>query len=271
MTPEFLELLQSHWEPVPSIAIGLIAMIVGYLFGTKFRITWKTALFILGIAVLWIGLMSPLDELGDEYLFSAHMTQHMILEFIGPVMLVAALPEEMVLSWMKIGVIKAAERILGNPYFALTVATIVMLVWHVPPIYDLTLENETIHIIEHLTFMASGAMLWWPVFKPIPEGRLKPLPATAYLIVAAFLASILGMIFTMAETPFYAAYANPDDHHNLLPLIREQWGLTHLEDQKLGGAIMWVVCTLNFFWALIAVMIEWLKDEGGEDVGTAKV
>jgi cytochrome c oxidase assembly factor CtaG len=114
-------------------------------------------------------------------------------------------------------------------------------------------------------------MLWWPVFKPTQEGRLKPLPAAVYLTVAGFLASILGMIFTMADAPFYAAYANPDDHHNLLPLIREQWGLTHLEDQKLGGAIMWVICTLNFFWALMAVMIAWLREEEGTDVRTAKV
>ncbi len=269
MTPELLQMLQSHWEPVPSIAIGLIAMVIAYLWGTKFKLTGKTFLFILGITVLWIGLMSPLDELGDEYLFSAHMLQHMILEFIGPAMLVAALPKEMVESWMKIPMIKLAERILGNPILALTVATAVMLVWHVPPIYDLTLENETIHIIEHLTFMVSGTMLWWPAFKPIPEGRLKPLPAAVYLTVAGFLASILGMVFTMADTPFYAAYANPHDHHNLLPLIREQWGLTHLEDQKLGGAIMWVLCTLNFFWALIAVMIAWLAEQEGPDARTA--
>jgi len=128
---------------------------------------------------------------------------------------------------MKISPIRAFERILGNPFLALTVATVVMLVWHVPPIYDITLENETVHIIEHITFMISGTMLWWSVFKPIPEGRLKPLTAVVYLAVAGFLASILGMIYTMSDVPFYAAYVNPDDHHNLLPLIREQWGLTH--------------------------------------------
>ena len=269
MTPELMQLLQSHWEPVPSIAIGLIALLVAYLWGTKFKFTWKTVTFIFGIANLWIGLMSPHDELGDEYLFSAHMMQHMILEFIGPAMLVAALPEEMVRSWIKIPAIRIAERIFGNPAVALTIATTVMLVWHVPPIYDITLENETVHIIEHITFMVSGTMLWWPVFKPIPEGRLKPLPAAVYLAVAGFLASILGMIYTMSDVPFYAAYANPHDHHNLLPLFREQWGLTQLEDQKLGGAIMWVICTLTFFWALMAVMIEWLKEGEGNDVRTA--
>jgi len=269
MNPELMHLLQSHWEPVPSIAIGLIALVVAYLWATKFKVTFKTVIFLSGIAILWIGLMSPLDELGDEYLFSAHMVQHMILEFIGPVMLIAALPEEMVQAWMKVPALKLAERILGNPYVALTVATVVMLVWHVPPIYDITLENETVHIIEHVTFMISGSMLWWPVFKPIPEGRLSPMAATIYLTVAGFLASILGMIYTMSDVAFYAAYANPDDHHNLLPLIREQWGLSQLEDQKLGGAIMWVICTLNFFWALMAVMIEWLREGEDKNVRTA--
>jgi putative membrane protein len=270
MSPELLHLLGSHWEPVPSIAVGLIAMTAGYLWATQFKFTWRTAVFIFGIALLWVGLMSPLDELGDEYLFSAHMMQHMILEFMGPVLLVAALPESMVRSWLKFRPIKWAEGILGNPVVALSTATIVMLVWHVPRIYDITLENETVHIIEHITFMISGTMLWWPVFKPIPEGRLKPLAATVYLSVAMFLASILGIVYTISEVPFYGAYANPDDHHNLLPLLREQWGLTHLEDQKLGGAIMWVVCTLNFFWAVMAVMVEWLREGEGSNVRTAQ-
>ncbi len=92
MTPELLHLLQSHWEPVPSIAIGLIAMLAAYLWGTKFKLTWKTFVFILGIAILWLGLMSPLDELGDEYLFSAHMVQHMVLATVVPVLVVFAAP-----------------------------------------------------------------------------------------------------------------------------------------------------------------------------------
>jgi cytochrome c oxidase assembly factor CtaG len=103
--------------------------------------------------------MSPLDELGDEYLFSAHMVQHMILEFIGPVMLIAALPEAMVRSWIKIPMIKLAERILGNPFVALTVATIVMLVWHIPPIYDITLENETVHRTHHIHGVRHDALV----------------------------------------------------------------------------------------------------------------
>jgi putative membrane protein len=269
VTPELAHLLQSHWEPIPSVAIGLLTITGAYFWAKKFKFDYKSYIFLLGILLLWLGLMSPLDELGDQYLFSAHMLQHMILEFIGPVLLVTSLSEEMVQSWLKVPAIRSAEHVLGNPVVTLTVATIVMLVWHVPPIYDITLQNETVHIIEHITYMVSGVMLWWPAFKPIPEGRLKPLPATLYLTVAAFLASILGMVYTISDVPFYSAYAHPYDQHHLLPLLRDEWGLNHLEDQKLGGAIMWVVCTLNFFWALMAVMIEWLAEREGDDVRSA--
>lgn len=271
MTPELAHLLQSHWEPEPPVAIGLVALLIIYLVGTKFKITGKTILFAGGLALLWFGLNSPLDELGDKYLFSAHMAQHMILEFVSPLMLVAALPKTMVEGWLKIPAIKGLEKFFGNPIVALTIATVVMLVWHVPPIYDVTLKNEPIHIAEHVTFIISGVMLWWPVFKPVPEGRLKPMAATCYLTVAAFVASILGMVYTISDVPFYGFYANPTDEYHLLPLFREQWGLTDLEDQKLGGAVMWVICTLNFFWALMAVMIEWLTEQEGTDVKTARV
>lgn len=266
MTPELASLLRSHWVPIPSVAIGLIAITGGYLWARKFKFDFKSYVFLSGIVLIWLGLMSPLDELGDEYLFSAHMTQHMILEFIGPALLVTSLPAEMVEKWLKIPAIRITERALGNPVFALTVATVVMLVWHVPPIYEITLVNETVHIIEHLTYLISGTMLWWPVFKPIPEGRLKPMPATVYLTAAAFLASILGMVYTISDVPFYPAYAYPPDPYNLLPLLRNEWGLTPLEDQKLGGAIMWVICTLNFFFALMAVMVDWLAEREGDDV-----
>lgn len=269
MTPELLHLLQSHWEPIPSIAIGLIALTGAYLWAKNFKFDYKSYVFLAGIALLWLALMSPLDELGDRYLFSAHMLQHMILEFIGPALLVTALPPEMVQKWMKIPALNLAERTLGNPILAITVATLVMLVWHVPPIYDITLQNETVHIIEHITYLISGSMLWWPVFKPIPQGRLKPMPATMYLTAAAFLASILGMVYTISDVPFYGAYAYPVDEYHLLPLLRNEWGLSLLEDQKLGGAIMWVICTLTFFVALMAVMVDWLAEREGDDVRSA--
>ncbi len=266
MNPGLIHLLQSHWEPIPSIAIGLVTITGAYLWARKFVFDWKTYTLLLAIVLLWLGLMSPLDELGDLYLFSAHVLQHMILEFIAPVLLVVSLTEDMIRSWLKVPAIRWAEQALGNPVFALSVATIVMLFWHVPPIYQVTLENETVHIIQHITFMVSGVMLWWPAFKPIREGRLKPMSATVYLTAAAFLASILGMIYTISDVPFYASYAHPYDQYHLLPLLRDEWGLNHLEDQKLGGAVMWVLCTLNFFWALMAVMIEWLAEREGDDV-----
>ena len=71
------------------------------------------------------------------------------------------------------------------------------------------------------------------------KDALSPLASIIYLGTAAFVSSILGIIFTLSDTPIYSAYAHPHDHLSALKLIREDWGLTQLEDQKLGGAIMW--------------------------------
>lgn len=260
----------SQWHFEPSIVIGCLALLVGYFTATRFKITWKALIFVVGVLIWFVALESPIDEIGEDYLFSVHMLQHMMLEFIGPVFLVAGLTPSVVRGMLKFKPIEVIERILGNPIVALATATVVMLFWHIPRFYDIALENGPIHIFEHLTFMASGIMLWWPVFKPIPEGRFGPLLGAGYLSLACFLASIPGMIFTISDAPFYTAYAHPKDELGILSLIREQWGIGQLEDQKLGGAVMWVLCTMNFLWAVMALIVEWLTEREGTDVGTAR-
>ncbi len=87
--------------------------------------------------------------------------------------------------------------------------------------------------------------------------------AIAYMAIAAFISTILGIIFTVSDTPYYLCYANPDDELGALKLIREDWGLTQIADQKLGGAIMWEPAGAIFLWAIMAVLISWFKDDDG--------
>jgi cytochrome c oxidase assembly factor CtaG len=110
--------------------------------------------------------------------------------------------------------------------------------------------------------MITGVMLWWPIFKPIAEGRLLAMPAVVYMFMAAAISTTLGIIFTMADTPYYACYANPHDEiEGTLKLIREDWGLSQLDDQKMGGAIMWEPAGAVFLWAIMVVTLDWLKEE----------
>ena len=159
------------------------------------------------------------------------------------------------------------ERILGYPPLSLLMGVSTFWVWHFPQLYNRALENDAIHAAEHLCFLLTGMMLWWPIFTPLEERRLAPLPSLAYLLIAAVPGTILGVLFTLADTPYYAPYAHPQDELGALKLIRDDWGLTQLEDQKLGGAIMWEPMGAVFLWAMMMKIIDWFKQSDSDSPG----
>jgi len=247
------------WEFEPSVVIGCTLLLAIYFYAVRFKIDGKALVYSVGVLILFLALTSPIDVLGDDYLFSAHMCQHMMLGMIAPPLLVAGLPASMVQSWLRFPFIARLERLFGHPPFALFVFLATLWIWHLPYLYNIALENERVHVVEHLLFIATGVMLWWPVLKPIPEGRLSPLAGIVYMWIAASLGSLLGIIFTVADTPFYSFYASPEDETGALHLIRDEWGLTRLDDQKLGGAIMWEPMGAIFLWGMMTSMINWFK------------
>ncbi len=231
------------WEFTPTIVIGCALMLIAYLVGVRFKLmNLKAISFISGVMVLFLALVSPIDRLADDYLFSAHMLQHMLLSIVAPPLLVAGLPASMVEAWLRFPVIARMERILSYAPLTLVAWVVTIWAWHLPYLYNLALENERIHVFEHLLIIVTGVMLWWPVLKPIQAGRLAPMMALGYMGVAATLGMILGIIFTVADTPFYAFYEHPHDELGALKLIREDWGLTQIEDQS------WVVQSCGNPW-----------------------
>jgi putative membrane protein len=192
------------------------------------------------------------------------MLQHMLLSIVAPPLMVAGLPASMVEAWLRFPIIARMERILSYAPLTLVAWVATIWAWHLPYLYNLALENERIHVFEHLMIIVTGFMLWWPVLKPIQAGRLAPMAALGYMGVAASLGMILGIIFTVADTPFYSFYEHPHDELGALKMIREDWGLTQIEDQKLGGAIMWEPMGAIFLWAILAVLIEWFKQSKHE-------
>lgn len=245
------------WNFYPSVILGCIVVLALYLWSMQWKLNAKTINFTLGIFTIFIALCSPIDTLSDDYLFSAHMLQHMLLHLVAPAYMVGALPERWVRALLSIPFCRVLERVLGYPPLALCIAVFTFWVWHLPQLFNATLQHEELHIFEHLTFIVSGFILWWPVWKPIEEGRLSSSMALVYVFIAAVGEGLIGIIFSIADTPWYSGYANPRDELGILPLLRDKWGLTQLSDQKLGGAIMWGFGTVIFLWALVMVMIQW--------------
>jgi cytochrome c oxidase assembly factor CtaG len=252
------QLLEAAWDPSPSILIGCALLLGLYLLVSRGRPLRSVLVFLLGDLTLLFALISPLDELGDTYLFSAHMLQHLLLVLLVPPLLIAGLPETPLRSALQREGIRRLERILSRPQVAWFLGIGTLWIWHVPLLYDATLASEAIHVFEHLTFLVTGVIFWWPIFTPLQDHRYGTSTAIAYLGVGALANTALGVLLTFAPAGFYPYYTHPRDPYHALSLIRNGWGLDAADDQQLGGVFMWVLGGLVFLVALMIELGRWL-------------
>jgi len=246
----------SAWDPDLSVLIGCMALLAAYWVahrGDSRRAGW----FFAGVALMLFALISPLDMLGDEYLFSAHMVQHLLLELAVPPLLLLGISSRFARTVLDVGPLGHLEHVLGNPVGAWTMGIGMLAIWHVPALYDAALGNEYIHIVEHLSFMATATIFWWPVFAPLPECRIAPLWAQLYLLAGAMANSLLGIWLTFAPGILYAPYLHPSDSLHIATLLRTGWGLTPAVDQQLGGLLMWVGGGFVFLAVMMGLFLQW--------------
>ena len=181
----------------------------------------RLLLFGCGLLVAFLALQSPIDRGGDEYLFSLHMTQHLLLMMVAPPLIVLGICGVRRPARMRY---RAARRVwwaITRPWPALVIFNAVMLVWHVPALYDTTLTVEPVHILEHLTFIAAGVIFWWPVIDPIRDAdtvTVTPLSKIAILVVSGVPTTVLGLIFALAHEVIAQCRAWEARRGELLPL-----------------------------------------------------
>jgi len=248
-----MSLLTGGWDWEPSVVAGCAALALGYLALTRRDISRRTAYFLAGVLLLLLDLVSPIDLLGDRYLFSAHIAQHFVLALVVPPLLVLGIPR-----WL-------AEKALNRDFIPLPVAWLLgvgtMIVWHIPVFFNAALASEGLHIFQHLSFLATGVIFWWPVLTPLEARRVSPLMGISYLFSACICCSLLGAALTFSPPGLYPAYLNPADGLGLLPLLRDQWGLTAKNDRQLGGLLMWVPGCFVYLAGILAIVTRWYGEE----------
>jgi putative membrane protein len=196
-------------------------------------------LFWSGWASLFVALVSPLHPLG-EAVFSAHMTQHEILMLISAPLLVLSRPMAPMLwgmpfewrrsagRWTRARVFQNVWRAITKPSSAWCIHAVALWMWHAPALFDATLRNEWVHAAQHASFFGSALLFWWSLFEA--RGGLSYGAGVLYVFTTAIHTSILGALLTFSPAVWYTPYL----------LTTRAWGLTPLEDQQLGGLIMWV-------------------------------
>jgi len=212
--------------------------------------------FFAGLAVLLGSLTGPLHDLSDYYLFSAHMVQHLLLVFAMPPLLLYGTPGWMLSPLLRHPRVLSLGRRLTRPSGAFASFNLVLVAWHLPPLYNLAMDNHGVHIVQHLMIMVASVILWWPVVSPSPELPRAPYPVQMlYLFVVGLPMVVVSIFITMAGSVLYPYYA-------AAPRVWE--ALTPHTDQHLGGLIMWIPGGLVFLIAISVVFFRW-QAAGGQD------
>jgi len=261
------ELLRA-WTFDPGVVIPIVGSAVLYSLGILRlgRASRKSirksdiGYFALGWATLVLALVSPVHAWGSV-LFSAHMTQHELLMLVAAPLLVLgrpivpflwALPKSWAVTlarWSKLGPWERTWRTISNPVVAWIIHAVVLWAWHAPVLFEATLENESVHALQHASFLFSALLFWWAVI----HGRKRALGfgfAVLYMFTTALHSGLLGALLTFANSVWYPGYAERT----------AAWGLTPLEDQQIGGLIMWIPAGLVYIAAGLALFAGWLRE-----------
>jgi putative membrane protein len=202
------------------------------------------------MVALLAALVSPIDGLGEDYLFSAHMVQHVLLGDVAPLLLLLALSR--VIMRPATRRLTRVERTLGpfaSPITGIALWLSLMYLWHVPALYDAATEHSGVHMLEHLSFFAAGIALWWPLIQPVPmRRRLTGLQPLGYIGAAKAGLAALGIYLAWSTTALYPYYEQT-------PRI---WNLSPVEDQNVGGVIMMVEQSLTLVIVMVALFIAML-------------
>jgi putative membrane protein len=256
---------QLHWLPDPAVLapLALLAGVYVWRFraarreaGARGAGRLQAAAFAGAMLALLAALVSPLDGLGEDYLFSAHMAQHVLLGDIAPLLLLLSLSRVMMRPATRR--LASVERALGpfaSPWTGLALWLGLMYVWHVPALYDAAVEHAAVHLVEHVSFFTAGVALWWPLVQPVPmRRRLTGMQPLAYIASAKAALAALGLVLTWSATAIYPYYERT-------PRI---WGLSPVEDQNVGGVIMMVEQSLTLVLALAVLFVGMLARSEAE-------
>ena len=264
--------LLSSWSFDPLVVVGLTVSAGLYIAGLA-RLwsgshagagirRWQAAAYAAGWLSLIIALVSPVHAWG-EVLFSAHMTQHEILMLVSAPLIVMgrpmiatlwALPQSRRLPvgrFFDEGAIKRAWRFLTNPAVAWAVHAAALWIWHIPALFQATLESDLVHTLQHASFFGSALLFWWAIVNE-KRGLASYGAGVLYLFTTSIHSGLLGAFLTFTHRVWYPIYSGST----------AQWGLTPIEDQQLGGLIMWVPAGLVYIGAALIMFAGWLRESG---------
>lgn len=261
------------WSLDPPLVLSIDLAIL-YWIGARRTVTparkrtaqrWRDASFYAGLAVLAIALASPIEPLSEQ-LFWVHMIQHTLLIVVAAPLIVLARP------WIRLwrclpldarrrlarglsqgaraAPLRALSRFLGSPVPSFVAFSVVLLAWHVPALFEATLQSSALHALEHTLFFATAIMFWKQAIPSPPlHTSLVAAQRVVYVIGGMIVSWVLAIVLALAPHPLYASYAH---------LTRRPGGISALADQQLAAGVMWVPGSVTFLIVVLVYVNRWL-------------
>lgn len=208
--------------------------------GTPVVSRFNIGCFVGAMLTLWIASDWPMHDIGEEYLYSAHMLQHMMLSFFLPPLVLMATPEWLLRVLVGEGRFYRVVAFLTRPVIAAVLFNTVVIVSHIPGVVSASLDSGPLHYSVHFAVVMSSLIMWMPVVGPFPELQISPIGKIIYLFIQSLVPTIPAAWLTFADNAVYKSYDQP---------VRV-WGLSVVHDQQLAGAIMKTGGGI-FLWAII--------------------
>ncbi|MCA9834204.1 MAG: cytochrome c oxidase assembly protein [Thermomicrobiales bacterium] len=272
--PEPTGPLYTHWLIDPAIAVLIMLMTAGYFAAigplnrrkpgsenrpvSNAQIRW----FLAGQVLLLVSLGPPLDDWSYYFFSSAHMVQHLLLMFAVVPCWIKGTPPWLIQPLVRTKVGRVVFNILPKALPGFLLATMIIVLWHFPAFYNLTLQNQFIHALQHAFFILAGFLFFWPIMSTVPESpQLSPLMKCLYLFLQTLPSGAVGAFIVYAAPGLYPHYANA---------TQRPFGLSVAEDQVLGGAIMWVGMNAVFLTMITVIFLKYAAEEEAKDRAAIK-
>lgn len=259
------------WQPHPDVWLLIAALVGGYLVALRGRrrgsasegravATSHLVCFGLGIAALWLAVDWPVEALATR-LLSVHMVQHLILSLVAAPLLILGCPGWLFRRLLRPTPVFAVARVLTRPMPALLIFNTWIVVYHLPPVLDASVQHDLVHLAAHTVWVAAGLIMWWPVLSPLPElPHLSYLSRMVYVFAQSIVPTVPASFLTFSGASLYASYTGG-------PELWRLSALSAVADQQIAGLLMKIGGGVILWGVILALFLRWFTEEetGGPD------
>ncbi|MBI2912640.1 MAG: cytochrome c oxidase assembly protein [Chloroflexi bacterium] len=256
------------WHLHPDVLLLVLGLEAAYLYAVTYlrqRVTdvgrvkrSQVVTFSLGVLVLYVGAGTPIHDLSERYLLSAHMFQHLLFTMVAAPLLLAGTPAWLWQALLQGPRVTQVARVLTHPLLAFAVFNATLLLTHLPPAVDLSLRHHFFHLFVHSVLVGTALLMWWPVISSVPELPAISYPSQmAYLFLQSLLPAVMASFITFSDSVVYSFYGEA-------PRI---WGISPIADQQIAGGLMKLLGTMILWSFMTVVFFKWYGLEEAEARG----